>query len=1484
MDSQIVSQRAPLTPASPESQTILWTALPAGYIQVQGQSQKWMRILVYVSPRLSGPAGATLQMFKDFSDWPSHAGPNALKFNVQFGNQPPIPAARTGAPPESLLWQAILPPTTPVINYQPEDHTNQNLQSYPTQRIHNFIRQGFAGLAADSPTQHPTLQRVLDLQKGFGAIAMAPLVGTPRGPIHAAAQARFATARRTLQQVLIQNKVVPPNVAEPALDFHQLSVFHAPANRRLPPRPKTGAGNYNRVDVRNTLADFQKNLDFHKVLSFLTQYPALLFRLGLVIELAVPPQNLPPSGTTIQVLPQWSPATPTRSTSPLTLCQATSVPPTFLPSPSPTPPRQFQNGMVALGGNQFGLVQIDLDGAGIKMANWLQEATLASEGQYGIPGTNAAGSVPPTLRSAGFSLSQTGRAVWLRNKLLKARQDEQDLAQSGRLSSVLYADDVIRGYRVDVQDVTARGPWHSLCQRIGNYTFLHATSPQLQNWQFQDEGFVQLGVTKAADGSSQDYFVHEWLFHWNGWSLAVPRPGNTIGPDDQVMTPNYSSQTQYGVGTQFQSVPGSLPRLRFGHAYRLRARAVDLAGNSLSLAEADDSQATPPTTYFRYEPIDAPLLALTRPLQNSPGESMARLVIRSNYQQSAHNYSAAHAGFAEIAERHIAPPITTPQMAETLGMFDNMSPENSYALISQRQGTLQKDSISGNTMDTGNLMTLPYLPDPLARGPAFFLLPPPPEPPIQFVPLNTRTIGPPGGATPDGAPIVPIDFYSGRNTRDAWTNAASLKLRVIDGTASPGRPSWDPNARVLTVPLPQGAMWTLRLSSYPTQADLEALMGIWDWVKNTTDAMGKTHPNPNAAVLELAALMGLQWMLTPYREITLVHAVQQPLVIPKFSPSLTAMRSHGETFARLNDRFPIDGNSTEKLDIQAKWDEPIDALGDPGPKTISGQGHAAEVKVLPGKTSVTIGGGIPSETPPPPRGLTPQQLLQYERQQEQLQQQKQKTESYGVVQHELHDTKRRKVSYTPVATTRFREYFPENTNPLTQVGPPQIVDLPSTARPAAPKVLYVIPIFNFQKSGAGNTQTSARVTGLRVYMERPWYSSGDGELLGVVLWPSPPCPPAPPCFIPQDQGGTGGPPRGGGGGGAAGGGGAGGGATGGGAGGGHVHAAERPVSRQVQRIGNLVLSPRLGAISAVGNVGRLRLDVPNPLLPYTTQWGLDPLWLSGPVTDVPSMGDFKNAVASATCLTLDELTPPNPFDIEFNKAPACIPYDNNLRVSVVGFQPNYDSSRQLWYCDIEIDPQGSYFPFIRLGLARFQPNSISYQLYGTGLGGQPLQSSVLDVHLSRVVLSDFAQIAPNRTLSVTQASPTQLNVSLAGVAFSASAYTNSGVNIANIPKPGTQVEVSIETQQSGSSDDMGWTPAPNTTQILRPQPGPPNAVWHGQVTLPGPRGSQAYRLVIREYELFISDAGIPQTAAAIRLVGGTPAPARRLVYADAVKL
>jgi hypothetical protein len=50
-------------------------------------------------------------------------------------------------------------------------------------------------------------------------------------------------------------------------------------------------------------------------------------------------------------------------------------------------------------------------------------------------------------------------------------------------------------------------------------------------------------------------------------------------------------------------------------------------------------------------------------------------------------------------------------------------------------------------------------------------------------------------------------------------------------------------------------------------------------------------------------------------------------------------------------------------------------------------------------------------------------------------------------------------------------------------------------------VAYVLPTFGWQRQFETNVKRSVRFGGgLRVYLHRPWFSSGEGELLGVALW------------------------------------------------------------------------------------------------------------------------------------------------------------------------------------------------------------------------------------------------------------------------------------------------------------------------------------------------------------------------------------------------
>ena len=128
-------------------------------------------------------------------------------------------------------------------------------------------------------------------------------------------------------------------------------------------------------------------------------------------------------------------------------------------------------------------------------------------------------------------------------------------------------------------------------------------------------------------------------------------------------------------------------------------------------------------------------------------------------------------------------------------------------------------------------------------------------------------------------------------------------------------------------------------------------------------------------------------------------------------------------------------------------------------------------------------------------------------------------------------------------------------------------------------------------------------------------------------------------------------------------------------------------------------------------------QTPDFLKGYVTQWGKDPIWSASalPAQAMPLPENFLSRVAVGTELTLDELSN-GPF----------IPF------TAVGHSVAYDDAhgRKLWYCDIQMDSGKAYFPFIRLALARYQPQSLP------------------DAHLSRVVLADFVQLLPDRAASI----------------------------------------------------------------------------------------------------------------------------------------
>lgn len=96
------------------------------------------------------------------------------------------------------------------------------------------------------------------------------------------------------------------------------------------------------------------------------------------------------------------------------------------------------------------------------------------------------------------------------------------------------------------------------------------------------------------------------------------------------------------------------------------------------------------------------------------------------------------------------------------------------------------------------------------------------------------------------------------------------------------------------------------------------------------------------------------------------------------------------------------------------------------------------------------------------------------------------------------------MSYALTATTPFREDFPvswiDQPDRLSVTSDVLTLDVPSSAPPKLPDLQYVVPTMGWSAAEEdGGYVSRRRGGGLRVWMGRGWWSSGAGEMLGVVV-------------------------------------------------------------------------------------------------------------------------------------------------------------------------------------------------------------------------------------------------------------------------------------------------------------------------------------------------------------------------------------------------
>ncbi|NDW00113.1 hypothetical protein [Salipiger sp. PrR002] len=1013
----------------------------------------------------------------------------------------------------------------------------------------------------------------------------------------------------------------------------------------------------------------------------------------------------------------------------------------------------------------FDLYQVDPDGAALKTVNY----TLTAQNLLGksLSLRQSAGEVtyttgdrqpPAALRSCGIGVSQHGRAEKLAEIAAAADLKNTEIAGGNGDQVVLFAEDVHRGYRVDVAEVpslTEPGIWRSLCAREGRYRALKSGTALDYA---PDEGHVSGASLSGDPDDDSEQYLHESLFRWTGWSLVAPRPGKVIRSEKaedselQAEVPaevTDAAEKGNGLAVDFRARRGSLPRLRFGRAYRMRARMVDLAGNALALDDPSIEpleQASDPVGYWRFEPVDPPVLVQRARL--SEGEQLERMVIRSNVQTSAADYlqtqdfkeaaqapASADFAYTAINERHVVPPKSSQQQCETHGLFDPFlggdweASKKGYEIAAREAGTLY-DPQPGSQIE---LIT------PQAVAPAATTQAVPPQMPGPDNPVGDRMVG--GQYVihreahvrtpylPDGAaggvalraepgheiPGLVEGLVLGDHCRVVrsqatdqlvllirhradWPDAQGFRIELEERAETDselpckvafpddGRPKWDEAERVLRLFLPKGQILRLRYSSFIAPEFLRAF-GMPRWT--ATQKAGEA--------LMMAAAIGETWLMTPFRRLVMVHATQQPICAPQLL-NLTAQRGLGEPSARLLVRqVLLHGPSTGKFQIEARWKEWVDDINRPGPERVSFNGALAEVRLAENhRNGFILAQAVDAQLADP--------------------------EAKRGDVHEIGDTRFRLVQYRVRATTRFREYLPpamyDKPALITREGPdaegpafalPDEGDpgapvlrqtggataqtpVPASAPPADPRLLYVVPTFRWQRPKiAGRHEVTRHGNGLRVWLDRPWFSSGDGELLGVVL---------------------------------------------------------------------------------LANGGSFS-KIPEDMEQLVTQWGTDPMWETSQPKQAISDTDFPARV-TAESLRLQE-------------KPGHAP------VRILGHRVHWDAERSLWFCDIELNPGTTYMPFVRLALVRYQPNALP------------------QVKISKVVLAEFAQVLPRRKLTARMDGST-LKVTLHGpnpksgpIHFTRDS-SHQGVSYINGPfETGrNRVELVLQEQRGGIDSDLAW--------------------------------------------------------------------------------
>ena len=1010
-------------------QHLLPIALP------RGRSGNTGYLTIYYAPRLKEPG--VLNDYTEWMRWPDTL--NSLNLQVGLSDNVTnvwVTPTQVGITPDPVKWANTFRATTPVKPHRFIDWSQTPLQTVPTSDFNEAVLDLYTKIAADHPTHPPS---GLDLL----TIPQATVLTERSGALVAA-----------------------------------VSYLQPMEGERL-----EEAGD--------------PEWDFHEYVSLLGAHPEVLRHLGIAVDYEIQfPANLT-KPTSVTVHTDYEAQYGLNGAREVRIMTQTTD--DFLAAPNPDPAYNEQVG---------GFLQFEKQTAYLSILDTFSTAGRLNRLDKRVADRDAP---LPALTTRALTLVRPDLLTAFANRTKRQAEIEravqEQLYKNGGPVEV-YAEDVSIGHRIDVLHLSDSdgGTWRSLFERqtdAEGYQFLHDATLNLTPE--PDEGWTQTVLVTEIDEQlpppvlDRDDPIQpevlrrldDQLYRWDGWSGAVRPPGSALdgksgtvaetGPD----LPGTEAWVQFAAN--YEVVPGSLPRLRFGETYRMRARCVDLAGNSAALSAATpDGAETPTETFGRLEPIASPfVIRRTERPRPGVGDDALTVVLLSDYDIDD--------ATVESQERLMFPGRVGQDLCELHDEPKGGADPASYGVLAARDAKAPEDQWSvdpatGEPVAEGNRrQRVAYLSDPFIGR------------------LRAYRYGQGGGE-------YLVDLTG------TWPAVTSSRLEVIAGKGSTEvNPTSTTDLRFFAE---KADIVAVDLSYAPSAGEIHKF-GFWHRLSAAEqDALKTTIER------------GGHWMFSARRPIRLVHAVRRPLLAPRVE-TWSHTREGDSTGITITTTLQAERRSTGQVTMRARWTDLVDDLRLLGPAPRDGgawlgrfttprdlnslqytveahraelgdtKRHAATIDVeafssfsayfTEERVVTVVRGPIDIDQ----RGFAGGTVV--------VRYGDAVAEAQPDVDYEI-DSGAGTLTRTTGSALKLGSditvrYVPLPVSRTSDEHPVFEVVFPNTATPPRPVVESVIPAFKRARPDAEHVTHDGRA--VRLYFRRPWNVTGDGEALAVLVERSP---------------------------------------------------------------------------------------------------------------------------------------------------------------------------------------------------------------------------------------------------------------------------------------------------------------------------------------------------------------------------------------------